>query len=304
MSSFVFSGSALSGIGPVNYPLNTYVPLEELRSYFSLGSQNTTDDETLKDIIYRSSRSVDRYTRRHFYPKVETRRYDIPKDDTLRLDRDFLSVSGLSHMNGTQAIDPSVYWLSRGEDWNLRPYDRIVLNDTSGSRFNYTGTPRQAVHVQGVTGFHESGGWVYSGASLHGDLTCNNPLAFVGGSTGQDDEGFAPRFKAGQIIKLENEFAHIEYGSGLSYINIKRGINGTAMASHGSNTGIYVWKPESDIQFYTKRLASWAYMQSQSPYTERISVPGYGSIDVPGNWPKDIREGLTRFKRTVIKVVY
>jgi hypothetical protein len=304
MTSFVFSGSALFGPEPVNYPINTYVPLEDLRRYFSLGSQNTTDDETLKDIIYRCSRSVDRYTRRHFYPKRELRRYDLPKDDTLRLDRDFLEVTGLSHLNGASAIDPSVYWLSRGEDWNLKPYDRITLDDTSGSRFNYIGTPKRAVHVEGITGFHEQGGWVYSGASLMGDLSEHNKIAFVGGSIGQDDEGFVPRFRAGQIVRMGNEFAHIEYGSGLSYIGLKRGLNGTTMASHASNTGIFTWKTESDIQFYTKRLASWAYMQSQSPYTERISVPGYGSIDVPGNWPKDIREGLHRFKRTVIKVVY
>lgn len=301
MTSFVFSGSALVGPEPTNYPLNTYVPLEELRSYFSLGSQNTTDDETLKDIIFRCSRSVDKFTRRHFYPKKEVRYYDAPKDETLRLDRDFISVTGLSHLNGASSIDSSSYWLSRGEDWNLKPYDRIVLDS---GRFSFTRTPKRAVSVEGVTGFHEGQGWVYSGASLMGDLTTNNTIVFVGGSMGQDDEGFVPRFKPGQIIRFDDEFAHIEYGSGLSYIGVKRAINGTTIASHASNTGIYVWKPESDIQFYTKRLASWAYMQSQSPYTERISIPGYGSIDVPGNWPKDIRDGLHRFKRTVVKVVY
>lgn len=304
MSSFIFSGSALSGIGPFNYPINTYVPLDDLRSYFNLGSQNTTDDETLKEIIYRCSRSVDKYTRRHFFPKHELRKYDAPKDETLRLDRDFVSVTGLSHLNGNAEIDSADYWLSRGEDWNLKPYDRIVLNDSGVTRFNFSGTRRQAVHVEGTTAYHESDGWVFSGTSLNGDLAHNNSLAFIGGSTGQDNDGFSPRFKAGQVIKIENEFAHIEFGSGLSYINLKRGINGTTLASHASNTAVYVWKPESDIQFYTKRLASWAYMQSQSPYTERISIPGYGSIDVPGNWPKDIRDGLNRFKRAVIRVVY
>lgn len=306
MASFTFTGSAVSGgISQINYPLNTYVSVDDLRNYFSLGSQNTADDESMKDLIYRCSRSVDKYTRRYFYPKLETRYYDIPRDrDELRLDRDFISITGLSHMNGTEAIDSSVYWTARGEDWNLKPFDRIALDDTSGSMFNYSGTPRRAIHVNGITGYHESDGWVDSGTTLQGDLTAGNRLLFVGGSLGQDNEGFSPRFKPGQTIKVDNEFMSLEYGSGLSYIGVKRAINGTTVASHASNTGIYVWKPESDIQFYTKRLASWAYMQSQSPYTERISVPGFGSVDVPGAWPKDIREGLDRFVRRVIRIVY
>lgn len=305
MASFTFTGSAVSGgLSQINYPLNTYVPLDDLRSYFSLASGNTTDDSQMLDLIYRSSRSVDKFTRRHFFPKLETRYYDIPPGDELRLDRDFLSFSGLSHMNGAQEIDSSVYWGARGDDWNVRPFDRIVLDDTSGSMFNYSGTPRRAVHVSGVTGYHETNGWVFSGTSLLGDLTTTNRLLFIGGSLGQDDEGFSPRFKPGQTVKIDNEFMNIEYGSGLSYIGVKRAINGTTMASHASDSAVYIWKPESDIQFYTKRLASWAYMQSQSPYTERISVPGYGSIDVPGTWPKDIKSGLDRFVRRVIKVVY
>lgn len=305
MASFVFTGSAVTGgLSGLNYPINTYVPLSELRDYLTLASSNTTDDETLKGFARDASRGIDKYTRRTFYPRIETRRYDTPSSDTLRLDRDFLSVSGLSDMNGASEIPSSNYWLSRGEDWNFRPYDRIVLDDSTGEAFNYSGTPRRAVHVEGVTGFHESDGWVYSGTSVIGDLTQGNRFAFVGGSLGQDLEGHSPRFALGVTIKVENEFMMIEQGSGLSNIGIQRGLNGTDSASHASGTAIYVWKPEKDIAFYTKRLASWQYMQSQSPYTERIAVPGMGSIDVPGSWPKDIRKGLDRFVRRVVKVVY
>lgn len=306
MASFTFTGSAVSGgLSQINYPINGYVTLDEVRSYFSLASQNTADDEQMKDLIYRASRSVDNYTRRHFYPKLETRYYNRPDDGmTLRLDRDFHSISGLSHMNGASEIDSSVYWLSRGDDWNLRPYDRITLDDTSGSTFNYSGTPIRSVHVKGTTAYNTADGWVYSGTSLIGDITQSGTLAFIGGSLGQDAYGFSPRFRAGQIVKLDNEFAHIEYGSGLSYIGLKRSLNGTAAASHASGIPVYVWKPESDISFYTKRLVSWAYMQSQSPYTERIAIPGYGSVDVPGTWPKDIKSGLDRYVRRVIRSAY
>lgn len=305
MASFIFTGSAVSGgLSQTNYPLNTYVPLDDMRTYFTFASNNTSDDESLKGLLYQCSRSVDKYTRRFFFPKQETRYYDLPKGDEIRLDRDFLSVTGLSHMNGATEIDTAVYWLSRGEDWNLKPYDRLILDDTSGSSFNYSSTPRRAIHLAGITGYHEGDGWLDSGTALFGDLTDTNRLLFVGGSMGQDADGFAPRFKAGHTIKVDNEFMSLEYGSGLSYIGVKRGINGTTMTSHASNTSVYVWKPESDIQFYTKRLTSWAYMQSQSPYTERIAVPGFGSVEVVGSWPKDIREGLDRFVRRVVKVVY
>ncbi len=288
----------------INYPINTYIPLEDLRSYLTLASGNTADDETLKGFIKSSSRGIDKYTRRTFYPRVETRFYNTPSGETLRLDRDFLSVSGLSDMNGASEIDSNAYWLSRGEDWNLRPYDRIIIDDTSGSTFNYSGTPQRSVHVNGITGYHESNGWVYSGTSLASSLTSTSRIVNVSGSNGQDAQGNTPRFKVGQTIKVDDEFMMIQQGSGLSFIDVQRTLNGTTTASHASDIPVYVWSPESDIQFYTKRLASWQYMQSQSPYTERISVPGMGSIDIPGSWPKDIRKGLDRFVRRVVKVVY
>jgi hypothetical protein len=305
MASFVFTGSATTGgLSGINYPINTYVPLDDLRSYFSLASNNTTDDETLKGFIRDASRNVDHYTRRHFYPKKETRYYNLPDGDCLRFDRDFISITGLSDMGGASEIDSADYWLTRGEDWNLRPYDRLVLNDSRGTRFNYSDTTQRAVVLEGITGFHESNGWLSSGTSAIADMTVGTGWVNVGGSLGQDANGQSPRFKVGETIKIDDEFMMIQQGSGLSNIGVQRGLNGTTIASHASNTAVFVWKPESDIVFYTKRLASWAYMQSQSPYTERISVPGYGSIDVPGTWPKDILRGLKRFKRPTIKKVY
>lgn len=305
MASFVFTGSATTGgLSGINYPINTYVPFDYLREYFSLAPQNRTDDETMKGIIRDASRGVDHYTRRHFYPKLETRIYDLPKGDTLRLDRDFISVTGLSDMNGASEIDSSKYWLSRGEDWNLRPFDRVVLDDSQGILFNYSSTPRRAVRVEGVTGYHESDGWELSGTSLLADATAGTKWLNVGGSLGQDLGGISPRFTPGQTLKVDSEFMMLEQGSGLSNIGVQRALNGTTLASHASNTAVYIWKPESDIVFYTKRLASWAYMQSQSPLTERISVPGMGTIDVPGSWPQDIVAGLKRFKRPTIKKVY
>src|SRR3990167_3874986 len=120
---------------------NEYAGLETLRVYLSLGSMDTADDTELKKFLRTSSRAIDKFCNRIFYPERKIRRYDIPEDSltVLKVEHDLLESKGLSSVNGASEISSGVYWLRCGDDWNRTPYDRVEIDESSGSLFNYSG---------------------------------------------------------------------------------------------------------------------------------------------------------------------
>lgn len=295
--------------------MNTYGTLSQLRTFLSLASADTSDDDELRQFLIRASRRIDHYTKRHFYPirrgGTNTLKFDLPETQTLRFtDTDVLDVHGLSHINGASEIDESVYWLRCGDRWNITPYDRVELNDSSGSIFNFSGTPQRAVHVDTVTGYNEDYGnaWVNSGASLTDALGAGVTLASTNASNAFNSLGISPRFSEGQIWRLgsgaSEEFVYVkdtisEVG-GKSIIRLIRGVNGTSATAHAASATIQVWQPEQDIEDSTLELAAFMYQKASSPFTNRVSQLQLGIVEMPQAWPDQTKDRINRFKRQAI----
>lgn len=294
------------GLGDRN--LNEYTTLSALRTYLTLGSADTTDDTTLKRFLKSSSRSIDKFTRRFFYPKRKTLFFDIPRSEFLKFRDDLLQVKGLSDLNGASEIDSAAYFLQCGQDHNLTPFDRVVLFDNTGSRFNFSGTDQKAVHVDSILGYHEDydNAWIDSGASLTSLLASQVTLASVSGSAGENILGLSPRFSTEQIWRLSAGASNEEYVAiqdtapvtDGSVVRMIRGVNGTTAASHAASETVEVFDVEPDIEFCTRRLSSWQYEQSRSPFTGTVILPNMGAIEMPESWPQDVREKLKRFKKS------
>jgi hypothetical protein len=265
--------------------MNEYVTLDNLRSYLSLASADTSDDTELKKFIRDASRAIDRHTRRRFYPvrTASPLRYNIPSDLELVVKEDLLEVKGLSDLNGSSAISSNVFWLQSGDDWNQTPYDRIVIDDSSGSAFNYSGTPQRGVHIDAIVGYHEdyANAWVNTGASLTGTLGATVTLASVSGSAGDDVFGAPSRIQAMNIIKVDEEYMYVSQGTNTSIVQVIRGINGTSAVAHAASATIYRWNTEQDLQTACLELSSYYYAQSKSPYTQRIGNINTGLINLP-----------------------
>lgn len=287
-------------------PQNIYAPLIEIRSYLSLASGNTTDDEQLLKYLYRASRTIDKYTHRRFYPEQRpTQYFDLPKGNyELRTRGELLEVIGLSAVNGASAVDSSVYWLRCGDDWNMTPYDRIVLDDSSGSLFNYAGTPQRAIHLDAFWGYHEhydraNEGWVNSGLTLSASMSTGVTVASLSGSSDITNViGEQPALFGEQLLRINNEFLHITGASGAtSLISVLRGVNGTTTASHASGVALQTWQPEPDISFSTTRLAAWQYQQAMAPFTHKVRMIGMGTLELPETWPPDVLDKLERYRK-------
>ena len=319
MASTVIGGSAVSGPTPespvdlgTNIILGDYTNLSKVRTYLSLASAETSDDTHLRDLITKASRAIDRKVRRYFYPlRVggnDVLKFDLPENrGVLRLgDHDVLEVIGLSHLNGASEIDASVYWLKCGDRWNITPYDRLILDDSSGSIFNFTGTPQRAVHVDTILGYREDYryAWIDSAASLTSALGTVTTLASVSGSGGVNSLGVSPRVFSGQIWRLGSgstqEFVYAKDTISTSSIRIIRAINGSSRTTHASATKIYTWQPEYDIEDAATEVVSFVYQKSKSPFTNRISVLNLGIVEVPDAWPERTLDKLSRYEKNSI----
>lgn len=289
--------------------MNEYASLSELRTFMSLASAEVADDAELRNILTRSSRSIDRYCRRHFYPRryggTNTLKYDLPENrQILNVGNiDLLEVKGLSDLNGASEIDSSVYWLKSGDNWNISPYDRAVIDDSSGSLFNFSGTDQRAVHLDAVAGYHEDYGyaWVDSGDTLTDALAAGVTIASVAASGGANVDGIAPRFKENQILRIttgaSEEFLYIQDTVNASRLNVIRGINGTSDVAHAASTSIFTWQPERDIEDAAIELSAFSYQKAKSPFTNRISVLQLGVIELPHAWPDKTIERLQKYKK-------
>lgn len=316
MASTVIGGSAVTSPSPespvdlgTNIILGDYTHLSKVRTYLSLASAETADDDHLRDLITKASRAIDRKTRRFFYPLRkggnDTLKFDTPRDGQVLLfdDYDVLEVFGLSHVNGASEVDSSVYWLKCGDRWNITPYDRLELNESSGSIFNYSGTTQRAVHADTLLGYREDYqyAWVDSAASLTSALGTATTLASISGTDGRNSLGISPRIYSGQIWRLGSgstqEFVYAKDTINSSSVRIIRAINGTSRTTHASTTKIYTWQPEYDIEDAATEVVSFVYQKSKSPFTNRISVLNLGIVEVPDAWPERSVDKLSRYMK-------
>jgi hypothetical protein len=143
---------------------NWYVSRERFKSAASISGGQF--DNAVDRVIEASSRDIDRWTRRHYIPKTQTRLYRYPQARTssatvLWLDQDLLSVTTLQTkaQNTTPTtIASSDYFLEPNNpepDGNTR-YNRIEIDDSSTAAFEAGDTPQRSISIAGSWGWSNS----------------------------------------------------------------------------------------------------------------------------------------------------
>ena len=260
-----------------------YCTREQLKAYLDLAATATGDDSLLDSLIRRASRAIDTYTRRWFYERTDTREYDYPGRQRLYLDADLLGCTTLT-IDGTA-----------NTDYKLRPQNVdakqwIEMTYGSGSVFEWSDTPQDAITVLGEWGYHDdyANAWESSGDTVQNvtEITAAGTLLTV-----TDGSHFAIR----QTLKIGSEQVLVTAISSSS-LTVKRAFNGTTAAAHANATAITIWRPCADIEHIAIRLAGWFYRQKDAPYS-RTANPAMGVIVDPSAMPPDIAAALSRFKR-------
>jgi len=275
----------------------------------SIAATDTNDDEIMQAFCEAASRMFDGTCKREFYPMYEARYFDLPPDDSLlKLDKDLLAVNSFTTQNtGVSLTESTHYYLMNGKSYNESPYDRISMkSDGSYPNLLYSGTVQRSQCVTGWWGYHEdwSNAWQSSGDALAAAISSTTATTFtVADSDGADVYGNTPRFKVGQLLKIDTEYMYLTTNTtGTNTLTVIRGVNGTTAATHAQSTTVYVYRPMREIEQAALRLSHWLYGQKDQGYQNVIAALGEGTVEIPQGAPVDVQMVAARYKRRLYNV--
>lgn len=280
--------------------MNEYVTYAALKTYLRISEADS--DALLRGFATQASRVFDQATRRRFYPRIETRSYDHPINaNVLVVDDDLLTVETFTTGNGGVTLAAADYFLMCGREYNLTPYDRIVMRmDGDHTSLEYLETPQQANTVAGVWGYHEDWAQAWDAVDvLAGDVNDAVVSLAVVDADGADLDGSTPRFAAQQLIQVGTEYMAVTgvTAETTNTLAVRRGVNGTSAAAHASGDAVSVYRPMVDVVHAVRRLAAWMYGQKDQPYAERIQAAQQGIIMIPEGMPADVQRVIRRYAR-------
>lgn len=274
--------------------INAYATLTDFKNWLATRGlagatgTDTSDDAVIEDLLEAASRYADEA--RSFYPRVETRYFDVPRGVELWLDDDLLDLTTLTNGEGT-AIAASNYLC---EPYNSPPYYKVKLRDTSTVYWlsSAAGSSQRVISVLGWWGYHNKfsqRGWL-SGGTLSAAITDTTTLAFSA-TTGHS-------LVAGNIVKIDSEIYNVATTAVNAITPIKRGDNGSTAATHLISSVIYVWQPMDEIRSAVLQIVGNMYSaRSGQSSGGRISVTAAGIVIRPEDVPPLAQKTIDYYRR-------
>jgi len=278
--------------------MNTYATLADLRQVLGLTGAQTQDDDLLLRLVDAASRLIERHTGRRFYPARRLHRYTVGDPAILPLRDDLLALASLTNGDGTP-IAPEACHLhpSDGPVWT------IIALDRTRAAFVHTGDPVDAIALDGTWGYHPD--WPHAWAGS-GDAVIDDPLAAdatalsVADADGAAEDGSAPRFAAGHLLRVGDEYLHVlAVDAATNVLTVARGANGTTAASHSQGTPIAVYRVPADVRQVCLRVAAWLYKQKDAGFVQATGGLR-GQIAVPPALPDDVVQILAPYARVSV----
>lgn len=278
--------------------MNLYATLTDLRRYLGLGSAQTQDDDLLLTLLGAASRLIDRHTGRRFYPARRLRRYTVIDPAILPLRDDLLELASLTNGDGSAiALEACHLHPPDGPVWSIIALDRTQV------AFTHTGDPVDAIAIDGIWGYHPDWphAWTPSGDSVADDpLAADATTLTVTDASGVAGDGSAPRFAAGCLLRVEEEYLHVlAVDAETNTLTVARGVNSTTAASHLQGTAIAVYRLPADVRQGCLRVAAWLYKQKDAGFVQ-FTGGLRGQIIVPPALPDDVAQILAPYVRVAV----
>lgn len=273
--------------------LNSYATLAEYKAYTTARGQtattDTADDAVIESLLKAISRYVDAQTARWFYPRIETRYFDVPYSRELIVDADLLEV--LSITNGDGTLIPSTEYSLRPRNQSPHFIIRLVDNSTYYWASDGSGNTHDVIEVTGVWGYHNR----YSVAwetitTLAEDLDTSETGIDVTSGT---------NFSAGNIVRIGDELSYISTIV-TNTLTGTRGENGSTAASHLTGVNVRVWQFMDELKTATLETALQAYRRrfGQSG-TNQATITAAGVVLSPKDIPTIMVDFLNIHRRYV-----
>jgi hypothetical protein len=276
--------------------MNEYITLAAFKRYQGIDVDQLAQDWLLRTMLESASRSWDVWTRRRFYPRIETRYYDYKSKRELWLHGDLLEVLALTTDNGQTVLAPGQYYPMAGSSYDRTPYSRIVT--AVGTRFGYRSTPQRAISVTGVWGYHTDWANAWQPAStLASATTASDTTMAVAEAGGQDWQGRSGRFEPMMLLKVEAEYMYlVAIDEGTDALTVVRGVNGSTAATHAKDKPVHTFWVDPAVQIALSRITAWFWHQKDSATFATTGFPEIGLVEVPAELPAGLKALVDRFK--------
>jgi len=205
---------------------------------------DTNDDSIMETMLQSVSRYVDDQCHRTFYPRQETRYFDVPEDQTsdmiLFTDDDLLSVTTLT--NGDTSVITSIQYLLYPKNSYPKQWIKLLGSSSVFWQASGAGDNESAISLSGLWGFHNN--YTQRGWSVAGTLgaamsdTTTLTLTMTAGHT----------VLQGEIYKIDNEMVNVSSVSVNTVTMAARGDNGSTAATHLNGATVYKWNVQPEIK--------------------------------------------------------
>lgn len=258
-----------------------YTTIDAVRSDY-LKSDATTRDDLLLDIIRAVSREIEHAANRKFYPRIETRTFDVPQrqwanryydqyyagvnypSPDLLLDDDCLSVTSVTNGDGSAVTAYKLYPLNASVKSRLR----LLASAAQPWLADSSGDTEGAISVAGVWGHHEdyASAWQDTGATLAAQIATTTAATFTC-TTG--------KLVAGNLVKIDSEYLYVSAvaTSTSDTVTATRGVNGSTAAAHTTSAEIDRWTM-SDIEMVARQAAAALFRLRTNPVGDTVTVDG------------------------------
>lgn len=277
--------------------INVYATLAEYKEWIRQGGTDigtdATDDTQIERILGSASRFIDRETDRTYFPRVQTRQYNVPErgERVLVLDDDDL-LEIITLTNGDDvAIAASEYNL---EPFNDPPYEEIVLKESSSIYWqeDSDGNTERVEDVLGFWGFHDdynARAWLTGSAiNMAGNVDATEVVLTV-------DDGAL--HAVDELIKIDNEIMRVT-GIATHDLTVARAENGSTGATHLDDAQVYIWEPMQEIREACLLIAHNVYKKRTGKGVAAVAtVTAAGVVISPQDVPGDAMRMIKRLKR-------
>lgn len=243
-----------------------------------------------------------------FQPNIETKQYDpqtwvIDSDKRqIHLPENMFALTSITNGDGV-VIDPSQYEVLPAL---VIPFSMVgLLVGSTVWWYQQQNAPyigASQVQASGTWGYHRDylNAWTNTLDTVQDNpLTANAAQITVQNVAGVDLYGRTPRFSPGQLLRIESEYLEVTNTDPVANkITVKRGVNGSAAASHSLNTEIDVWDAPFDVQQATIRYAGYPYKR-RGDYT-KTTFNGVTAAELPADLPPDVLGMLQDYANGVL----
>lgn len=289
---------------------NLYATVDEMKeaNRDAIKSTTTKYDENLYRLADQTSRLIDVYCRRVFFPRLGTYFFNGEAEPQLWIP-ELVSLTSVSFStdNGQNytALTSSDYILTVSDDWNSqKSYNRIDI-DVNSTTLSAWPRGQKSVKIVGVWGYADERDTAWQDTL---DEVENSPLAAadltltVNDVDGANQYGVTPRISWGSLLRAEDEYIEVTAAPDTSANTavIARAANGTVAASHAQDTQLDIWLPPKPVKDAMLIQAIKTFQRQAQGMGDARTLPDGGQMFYLKELDPEAQMKLSAYRKTAV----